>query len=86
MAFGGLADGERCPYGFQGMDIKTIAALKMDVDFPQASKRRMPKPWFDGSPKHDHEALTDAIGQGVLFVNMMLSEPQRTRGFQLGQG
>ena len=57
------------------MDIKTIAAIKLRVDFPQASKRRMPKPWFDGSPRHDHEALTDAIGQGVLFVNMMLENP-----------
>ena len=71
MAFGGLADGERCPYGFQGMDIKTMAAVKMGVDFPSASKRRMPHRWFDGSPKHNHEALTDAIGQGVMFVNMM---------------
>jgi len=71
MAFGGLEDGVRCPYGFQGFDIKTAAAVKLGVDFPRASKRNMPKHWFRGSPKHNHEALTDAIGQGVMFVNMM---------------
>jgi hypothetical protein len=71
MAFGGLADGERCPYGFQGLDLKTLAAVKLDVPFHRATKRNMPKRWFKGAPKHNHEALTDAIGQGVMFVNMV---------------
>ena len=31
----------------------------------------MPKRWFKGAPKHTHKAIDDAIGQGVLFVNMM---------------
>jgi hypothetical protein len=72
LAFGGLADGERCPFGFSGLDIKTLASAKMGVPFPAASKRRMPKRWFKGTPKHNHDGLTDAIGQGVLFVNIML--------------
>jgi hypothetical protein len=76
MAFGGLADGERCPFGFQGFDLKTYAAVKMGVNFRQATKRRMPKHWFKGAPKHNHEALTDAIGQGVMFVNMVLDGKQ----------
>jgi hypothetical protein len=75
MAFGGLADGERCPFGFQGLDLKTLAAEKMHVPFHKATKRRMPKAWFKGAPKHNHEALTDAIGQGVLFVNMVKDTP-----------
>jgi hypothetical protein len=70
MAFGGLGDGERCPFGFSGLDIKTLAAEKLGVPFRAATKRRMPKRWFKGAPKHDHVALTDAIGQGVLFINM----------------
>lgn len=74
MVFGGLEDGERCPYGFSGLDIKTLAAEKLNVPFRAATKRRMPKRWFKGAPKHDHVALTDAIGQGVLFINMMLDE------------
>jgi len=72
IVFGGLRDGERCPFGFSGLDIKTLAAEKMDVPFRMATKRRMPKRWFRGAPPHTHEALDDAIGQGVLFVNMML--------------
>ena len=72
MAFGGLADGERCPFGMQGMDIKTMAAVALNLDYPQVSKRRMPRRWFEGAPPHTHDGLDDAIGQGVLFVNMML--------------
>lgn len=71
MAFGGLADGERCPFGFQGLDLKTLAAEKLRCDFRDATKRRMPRAWFHGAPKHNHEALTDAIGQGIMFVHMM---------------
>jgi len=70
--FGGLSDNERCPFGFQGFDLKTLAAEKMGVPFRAATKRRMPKRWFKGAPKHNHNALTDAIGQGILFINMML--------------
>jgi hypothetical protein len=71
MAFAGLPDGDRCPFGFQGLDIKTLAAEKMGVPFRDAHKGRMPKRWFEGAPKHTHDGLDDAIGQGVLFVNMM---------------
>jgi len=74
MAFG-VEQGQRSPFGYQGLDIKTLAWTKLpDLHYRQISKRRMPKSWFEGSPKHTHEALTDAIGQGVLFVNMMLEE------------
>lgn len=74
MAFGGLQDGERCPYGFQGLDIKTLAAERMKVPYHTATKKNMPKHWFHGTPKHTHEALDDAMGQGILFVNIMLDK------------
>lgn len=70
MNFGGLADGESCPFGFAGMDIKTMAALKLDTPFHTVGKRKMPRHWFDGAPRHTHDGLDDAIGQGVLFVNI----------------
>ncbi len=69
--FGGLADGERAPFGFQGLDLKTLAWERLGGPYRAASKGRMPGRWFEGSPTHTHEALTDAIGQGVLFVNML---------------
>lgn len=70
-AFGGLVDGVDPCFGFQGLDIKTLAAFKLGIPFRQATKRNMPKSWFEGTPKHNHIAITDAIEQGILFVNMM---------------
>jgi hypothetical protein len=76
MAFGGLGPDEHCPFGFQGLDIKTLAAERLGLPFRDASKRRMPKRWFDGAPKHTHDGLDDAIGQGVLFVNIKGEDPK----------
>jgi hypothetical protein len=75
MVYGVVVDGDRCPFGFSGMDIKTLAAAKLGKPFHRATKRNMPKRWFKGAPKHNHEALTDAIGQGILFINMVLDDP-----------
>lgn len=69
----GLDPGEKSPFGFQGLDIKTLAWAKRGGDFRSTTKQKMPKSWFTGAPKHDHTALQDAIGQGVLFVNMVRS-------------
>lgn len=63
------------PFGFQGLDIKTLAMAKLGGPFKNAAKRNMPKAWFEGSPPHTHKALDDALGQGILFVNMMRSAP-----------
>lgn len=62
------------PFGFQGIDIKTLAMARLGIDFRQTTKRRMPKRWFKGCPKHTHIAVEDAIGQGGLFMNMLLEE------------
>jgi len=59
------------PLGFQGLDLKTLAMVLLGTGFKQATKKRMPKKWFEGCPPHTHDALDDAIGQGVLFVNLM---------------
>ena len=58
-------------FGYQGFDIKTAAAIKLGIPFKDSAKRNYPKQWFQGCPKHTHKALDDAIGQGILFVNMM---------------
>lgn len=62
------------PFSFSALDLKTMAMAKLGTNFRQTSKRRMPTKWFDGCPPHTHKALDDAIGQGILFVNMMLGE------------
>ena len=58
-------------FGFAALDIKTLAMGHLGTTFKNTAKRRMPKHWFHGSPKHDHTGLADAISQGVLFVNLM---------------
>jgi hypothetical protein len=30
----------------------------------------MPKEWFLGAPEHNHNALVEAIGQGLMFMLM----------------
>lgn len=61
----------RSPFGFQGLDLKTLAMRELGIPYRKATKRNLPKRWFEGAPKHTHEALQDAIGQGVMFVNML---------------
>lgn len=60
-----------CPFGFQGLDMKTLAMALMKSSFKGASKKNMPKEWFNGCGEHTHLALDDAIEQGVMFINMM---------------
>jgi len=61
-------------YGFAALDLKTLMAERLNIPFRQASKRgvsRIKPHWFEGCPKHDHTGLTDAIGQGVLHMNIL---------------
>lgn len=59
------------PLGFSGIDIKSYAACLLKIPYRNATKKHMPKRWFIGTPKHDHTALQDAKGQGILFLNML---------------
>lgn len=80
VAFGG-GRSESDPFGFSCVDIKSYAAAALRVPYLQAIKRNMPKRWFKlpayakamGAtvPRHTHKALDDAIGQGVLFINIL---------------
>ena len=60
----------RSPFGFSALDIKTMAMTMLRTDFREATKRNMPRKWFDARP-HTHVALDDAIEQGALFCNML---------------
>jgi len=62
------------PYGFQGLDIKTLVMDRMHCTFRNSTKRNMPKAWFAGTPKHTHKALDDARGQGVLLMNILVGD------------
>ena len=58
------------PFGFQAMDMKTYMQASRRVPFRQATKKHMPKRWFDGN-KHPHIALDDAREQAHLCIAMM---------------
>jgi hypothetical protein len=58
------------PFSHSALDIKTYAMAVLGTDYRESTKRNMPKRWFDDRP-HTHVALDDAIGQGVLFCNML---------------
>lgn len=52
------------------LDGKSFAAARLGGNLRRASKRYMPKEWFDRLP-HTHVAEDDAIQQGALIVNMI---------------
>jgi hypothetical protein len=60
-----------CPFGFQALDIKTLAMIPLGLDFRAVGKRKMPREWFEGQPQHTHDPLDDARGQGMLFFKVL---------------
>ena len=66
------------PFSHSALDIKTLAMAALGTDYRDAVKRNMPKAWFQKLP-HNHVALDDAIGQGVLLCNV-LAEVRRRAG------
>ena len=69
--------GER-PFSHSALDIKTYAIAMLKRGYRDATKRNMPKHWFDKLP-HTHQALDDAIEQGALFCNMLAENTKLIR-------
>jgi hypothetical protein len=66
------------PFSHSALDIKTLAMAALGTDYRDSTKRNMPKHWFEKLP-HNHVALDDAIGQGILFCNV-LAEVRKKQG------
>ena len=58
------------PFSHSALDMKTLAMALLKCPYRDATKRQMPRRWFDDLP-HTHKALDDAIEQGALFCNML---------------
>jgi hypothetical protein len=58
------------PFSHSALDMKTFAMALLGKEYRASTKRNMPREWFGDTP-HTHVALDDAIGQGVLFCNML---------------
>jgi hypothetical protein len=57
----------RSPFSYSALDIKTFAMALLGTDYRKATKRHMPKRWFDALP-HTHRALDDAIAAGGALL------------------
>lgn len=66
----------RSPFSHSALDIKTLAMAMLGGGYRNATKRNMPRRWFDDLP-HTHRALDDAIEQGALFCNMLAEARRR---------
>ncbi len=64
------------PFSHSALDLKTFAWALLGGDFRAATKRNMPKSWFDPLP-HTHVAIDDAREQGHLFCNMLAQARKR---------
>lgn len=73
----------RSPFSFSALDIKTYAMALLDQGYRSATKRNMPREWFDPI-RHTHVALDDAIEQGAMFCNMLAWRQERAGAGQLG--
>jgi hypothetical protein len=67
------------PFSFSALDMKTLAMALMRGDYRRATKRNMPRRWFDELP-HTHRALDDAVEQGALFCNMLAENRRGAKG------
>jgi hypothetical protein len=64
------------PFSHSALDIKTFAMAMLGKGYRQATKKNMPRHWFDAQP-HTHVALDDALEQGALFCNMLAEARKR---------
>ena len=61
------------PFSFAALDLKTLAAEKLNKQFRSVGKRGMPREWRDAvTVPHDHTPLNDAKGQMQLALAMGL--------------
>jgi len=58
------------PFSHSALDIKTLVMAALGTEYRESVKRNMPREWFEKRPHH-HIGLDDAIGQGILFCNVL---------------
>ena len=66
------------PFSHSALDMKTLAMALLGTEYRESTKKNMPREWFGEQP-HTHVALDDAIGQGVLFCNMLAASRSSER-------
>ena len=59
-----------CPFGFSGLDIKTLISAVSGLPYRESVKSSLPKKWARERPRHTHEADQDALEQGHIFLQL----------------
>lgn len=63
----------KTPFGLGCLDMKSYAfAAFHSAHFKGVSKPKMEDWVFEGCPLHTHKALDDALGQGIMFMNLLV--------------
>lgn len=57
----------KSPFGFNCIDVKTLAMAVLNKYYRRSTKSGWPKAWSSPSLKHTHVALDDALEQGASF-------------------
>lgn len=65
------------PFGFNTIDIRSLALGFLGTTFQKANPNNFPKAWFENLP-HSHIALDDALEQGIAFCNLLHAVKQKT--------
>lgn len=58
------------PFSFSCLDMKSYASAVLGTPYRDTTKRNFPKHWKSNKHRHNHEALTDALGQAAMFFKM----------------
>lgn len=67
--------GEQPPWGHQGLDIKTVAMMRLGTSYSNTTKSRFPRRWFAGADRElAHRAVDDAAAQEFLLRNILMDE------------
>lgn len=67
---------DESPFSHSALDIKTFAMAVLGKEYRESTKRNLPRRWFEDTP-HTHVALDDALGQGLLFCNILAEATQK---------
>ena len=58
------------PFSFSALDMKSYAMALLKKPYRESTKKNFPERWFSKKWEHNHHALDDAIGQGIMFLRM----------------
>lgn len=63
--------GQKSPFFHSCLDMRSYAMAMQKKPWREVTKRNFPRRWFSPGNSHSHIAMTDAIEQGNIFINMM---------------